>query len=790
MKSTDFRPVTRAKPCAICGKSDWCRRSDDGCHECHRSPAADPPGFKRLKTTASGFGLYRNDNGMLQSPRTTGSTNDKKPKTLYDTPAEAINAITRGKEFPQGKRQTSCSTYHDTVGAVHFKVVRFDFENGDKTFRPIHPVGGKWAVGDPPGKLPLYRLPEVLEAKQRGKTIYVVEGEGCADAVWSIGLPATTSAHGCTSAVNTDWTPLAGADVIVLPDNDPRGETYAEAVATLVSSLKPRAAVRIVRLPDLPQKGDVVDHIARLDSRDDADIARGIEALAQAAVPWTPIARVQRIAESTLEPPRPWKPFPVEVLPEPLRTFVPKAAAAIGVDPANIVLPLLASLAAAIGTTRRLFLKQAWSEPSVLWGAIVSDSGQLKSPAIDVGTEALREEQRVARDTHTERKQEHEKLTETYKRDLKCWQEQQRKSPDDDLSDEKPREPVEPKLERFTVDDITIEALGELLVHNPRGVLRIDDELSAWFGSFGVYNKAMAKDRSAYLKMHGARSLEIDRKTASVKYLYVPYAAVSIIGPIQPGSLRDALGRDNFQNGLAARLLFAMPPRRQKRWTENDLLPADKEGIRIIVRELLGLRHGETKTGEFFPIKIEFSAEGKRAWIEYYNRHGLRQFEETDADLGAAFSKLEGYAARFALIFHFVRWANNDETLVNENAVDEISVQAGVVVAEWFCHETERVYAVLKETVVQADHRHLIELIRNRGGEVSPSDLSRANRRYRPNDVARGVLDELAAAGHGSWVETPPTATGGRPSRIFKLHEGAPMPTLDNSDSEPGTGVS
>ena len=146
----------------------------------------------------------------------------------------------------KGAHKAASWTYLKADGDVALEVVRFERDDGSKEFRPMHPVGDKWAIGDPRGKLPLYRLPEVLEAKQQGKTIYVVEGEGCADAVWRIGLAATTSAHGCSSTEKTDWTPLVGAKVIILPDNDPPGETYAKKVAVILTKLDPPVNVRIV----------------------------------------------------------------------------------------------------------------------------------------------------------------------------------------------------------------------------------------------------------------------------------------------------------------------------------------------------------------------------------------------------------------------------------------------------------------------------------------------------------------------------------------------------------------
>jgi hypothetical protein len=42
-----------------------------------------------------------------------------------------------------------------------------------------------------------------------------------------------------------------------------------------------------------------------------------------------------------------------------------------------------AGSAAGIGNTRRVRLKNAWSEPVIVWTALVVESGEHKSPAID-----------------------------------------------------------------------------------------------------------------------------------------------------------------------------------------------------------------------------------------------------------------------------------------------------------------------------------------------------------------------------------------------------------------------
>ena len=111
---------------------------------------------------------------------------------------------------------------------------------------------------------PLYRLPFLRELAHK-KTIFITEGEKAADALLSIGNEATTSSGGAKAATRTNWTPLAGRSVIIWPDNDPSGFTYADTVAEILTHLTPPATVRI--LPpaafDMRDKEDAFDYVAR-----------------------------------------------------------------------------------------------------------------------------------------------------------------------------------------------------------------------------------------------------------------------------------------------------------------------------------------------------------------------------------------------------------------------------------------------------------------------------------------------------------------------------------------------
>ena len=67
-------------------------------------------------------------------------------------------------------------------------------------------IDGRWCLRGMPDPRPLYNLPKLADAER----VYVTEGEKATDALCSIELTATTSAHGSQSPDKTDWSPLWG----------------------------------------------------------------------------------------------------------------------------------------------------------------------------------------------------------------------------------------------------------------------------------------------------------------------------------------------------------------------------------------------------------------------------------------------------------------------------------------------------------------------------------------------------------------------------------------------------
>lgn len=457
--------------------------------------------------------------------------------------------------------------------------------------------------------------------------------------------------------------------------------------------------------------------------------------------------------------PTAYVPFCTDALPEPIQSYIRGGAKAMGCDDSFIALPMLAALAAAIGNTRQIRLKKIWSEPSVVWTGIVGDSGTLKSPAIDLAMKPLRKKQAAALHIYEEAMANFQKEMAEYER-----QKAQRKK-----GITPPEKPNEPVARRYYCSDTTVEALAMLLKQNTRGLLLCRDELSGWIKGFNSYKGGRGPDESAWLEFHRAGELVVDRKTGIPKTIHVPNAAVSVCGGIQPGILRSSLGREHFENGLAARMLLAMPPRTAKRWNEHDVDPEVSGEVESVFEGLLWMQMAIDGEGNASPKVLPLIPEAQDAWIAFYEDHAAQQAELAGGDLAAAFSKLEGYAARLALVIHCVRAADHDTTLVSDDYVDGESIRRAVRIVRWFCDETRRIYAQFGESEQEAEQRALLEILRSRGGRITVRELMQASRMYRGGAaVAKFALDELVQLGWGHWQKEE---TGGRPCEVFVLHE-------------------
>ena len=172
--------------------------------------------------------------------------------------------------------------YIDENGDLLYQVVRFS----GKEFRQRRPKGdGDWDWGLGECRRILYRLPELIKADPN-RRVMIPEGEKDVDRLIKLGFVATTSPMGAGR-----WKPeyaefFRGRQVVVIPDRDPIDEKLGYSVGEqhardVVKSLVGIAeSITILRLEDVPEKGDVSDWLDRGHTRAELiDLVKNTEPL-------------------------------------------------------------------------------------------------------------------------------------------------------------------------------------------------------------------------------------------------------------------------------------------------------------------------------------------------------------------------------------------------------------------------------------------------------------------------------------------------------------------------------
>jgi len=661
----------------------------------------------------------------------------KKRQTVFPS-AEAAIVVLEQKLGKHSARWDYCDAEGNSIGSV----IRWNLSDGSKTVRPVTRNDAGWVIGAMAEPRLLYRLPELVNANR----IYVVEGEKACDAARSIGLVATTSSGGSKAAGKTGWSPLSGKEVVILPDNDLPGRKYADDVCKLLANLSPAPSVKIIELPDLPERGDIADWLENLDSKAPDDLREAVESMADNAEP-VELSAPEPMVQSV----KSYQPFPADCLPHPLNKLITQGAESIRCDTSYLALPMLSALASSIGNSTSLQLKKGWSVPCILWTCIVGESGSSKTPAFRLAMNALRDLEREAHQRFINEMSNFNSVSN---------------------SKDAAKEP-EPTRNRFVVSDTTIEALAPILLDTPRGLLLARDELNGWFGSFDQYKSKKGADSSHWLSMYNAESVTNDRKTGEPKYrsIYIPRASVSITGGIQPAILNRSLGNEHRESGLAARFLFSYPPRVQKRWTEKEIDSEIADDYATVVGRLTELEPLLDRNGNPYPRPLQLSNDAHRRWTKYYNSHNEEHAKLT-GELSAAWSKLEEIPARLAIIIHCVRQVQGNKTLANPDVVDDATMTAAIELTEWFKREARRVYAMINQTEDDRARQEFIRWIQSNGGAVTPRDVQRSQWKRETSTEAEEQLNDLAARQLGKWEHVPSNGQGGRPTRKFCLNQG------------------
>jgi hypothetical protein len=300
---------------------------------------------------------------------------------------------------------------------------------------------------------------------------------------------------------------------------------------------------------------------------------------------------------SLLEEGRPSLPdFPLASLPPWWRAWVSETAHGTAAPVDYVVQALLASVAGICGAGVVARITESWSEPLILWHALVGGPSNGKTPALD----ALRRPLAAVEKTTAPEK----------------------------------RGPV-------VVDqDTALPALLAAARKRPAGALLWRDEPAAWLRALGCNGRGEPRQLSALL----------DTWSPLRTALGPGSPALSIIGCLDPARLDDALrGSDD---GRAARFLYAWP--QPAPWRSFLELPGCRESDAVNALQRIARVAGDPDR----PLVLSLNEQALRAFDSHLARLHT-DLQRCDGVEAAWLGKGRGTVVRLALALALLGWAAN-----------------------------------------------------------------------------------------------------------------------------------
>lgn len=369
----------------------------------------------------------------------------------------------------------------------------------------------------------------------------------------------------------------------------------------------------------------------------------------------------------TFPGPSPPPTLPTAGLPDWIRDHVRSVAAFTQTPPGMAVMFALAGLSTALANKGVVEIRPGWTEPLLLWTMTVLEPANRKSavlklmldPIWEYEHQLVEEIRPVRQEARKEREILQNALTKKEKQLTKAIANAFPKAEEEEIRERiaeirgQLSEHEVPEHERLVADDITGEALGQLMAnnHGRAAILSAEGEIfrnmAGRYGDkpvFNVFKKAWSGDER----------LRDDRVTREGSQVERPALTLGL--GVQPELFRSLTEKESFRGeGLFGRFLSVQPDSPVgHRKTGEDVPKLNREAQERYnrnLRTLLESEPAEANGGEWVPHHLPLSGEAREqlfvfeGWVE----EQLRTELDTLKDWGG---KLVGNAARVAGLLH------------------------------------------------------------------------------------------------------------------------------------------
>ena len=311
---------------------------------------------------------------------------------------------------------------------------------------------------------------------------------------------------------------------------------------------------------------------------------------------------------------------------------------------------------------------------------------------------------------------------------------------------------------RITVNDATVEKLGELLNENPRGLLQIRDELPGLLAR--LESEDYQSDRAFYLEsFNGDGRFTYDRIGRGT--IHIEHCTVSIIGGVQPSRIapivRGAISGSS-NDGLIQRLQMTVWPDDVGSWRWVDRKPNTLARLAYekAFNDLYNMPMGNADK----PVVLRFSPESQALFQRWMTEIQI------EARSGSISSTLESHilkmpktVATLALLFELIDGGRFE--------VNEIAMGRALGWADYLRSHANRLYSS-GETMAEDGARLIIE----RRHQL-PEYFTARNVHQKgwaglgDRDTVTAAIEMLITANHCREVVGKPVPGGGRPTTSY-----------------------
>lgn len=451
-------------------------------------------------------------------------------------------------------------------------------------------------------------------------------------------------------------------------------------------------------------------------------------------------------------------PYPVDALPEPLRSFVHESARCVGCPPDMVAVPLLIYAAGTIGSSYRIRIKRGYEKHAVLWGVVIGAPGSGKSPADSLAREFVDALQLAA--------------FEQWEHDHRAWVVDHKMWEKDVKKNAFAEEPIEPVLEHFYTTDATIEAISEIVKTSP-GIVATHDEIVGWVKSMDAYSSAAGRERAVYLELWAGRSLKTDRKSKDKGPLMAANPVVCVVGGVQPDLLDQLVGEAAKDDGFVDRFLWSWPDASPTEWSEDEVDEWTRSGVQQVFSRLRSVNPGRQ------PVVL--GDEAKAFWRSWYNRNAA-QIKTAPPRMAGIYAKADVHLARMTLLLHVLSAPDAAEsapvslaTISDAAKIIEYHVEHSYMVAHRV-HEIANKSGRGRGTTLR---QRILAILAEAGSWMLVSDISAELGGHTSADERDQELARMAREGLVEHSMKIPGPDGGRKGSQWRL---ASTSNLENAD--------